>query len=321
MLNASPSLISPLANNMVPEPHSPVLLKTIITAIQPKPTGRYIDGTLGAGGHSFEILQTSAPDGELIGFDLDPQALTLARNRLATFGKRVHIVQASYVEMRTEAEKIGWKAVDGILLDFGVSSMQIDTAERGFSFLKDGPLDMRFTPDAAQSAADLVNTLPEDELADIIFRYGEERLSRKIARVIVNNRPIYTTGELANLILKNIGKKERIHPATRTFQALRIEVNHELESIEAVIPTAVELLKPGGRLAVISFHSLEDRIVKEYFRRESVDCICPPRQPICTCGHKAIIKEINRKPIVASDDEMQINSRARSAKLRIAEKL
>jgi 16S rRNA (cytosine1402-N4)-methyltransferase len=306
---------------MGPAPHLPVLLKAIITALQPKPGGRYIDGTLGAGGHSSAILDECAPNGELIGFDLDPQALDIARKRLAGFGKRVHIVQASYVMMKVKTEKLGWHGVDGILLDFGVSSMQLDTPERGFSFLHDGPLDMRFSPSATQSAADLVNTLSETELSDIIFRYGEERLSRKIARVIVNNRPIHTTEELANLILKNIGKKERIHPATRTFQALRIAVNNELESIETVIPQAVELLKPGGRLAVISFHSLEDRRVKEYFRRESRDCICPPRQPICTCGHKAIIKEINRKPIEADEIEMQVNSRARSAKLRIAEKL
>jgi 16S rRNA (cytosine1402-N4)-methyltransferase len=301
--------------------HLPVLLQTIITALQPKPAGRYIDGTLGAGGHSSSILEESSPDGEVLGFDLDPQALALTHQRLASYGERAHIVQASYTTMKVEAEKLGWNAVDGILLDFGVSSMQLDTPERGFSFLHDGPLDMRFSPQATQSAADLVNTLPEAELADIIFRYGEERLSRKIARVIVNNRPIQTTGELANLILNRIGKKERIHPATRTFQALRIAVNNELESVETVIPLAVSLLKPGGRLAIISFHSLEDRLVKEYFRRESTDCLCPPRQPVCTCGHKAIIKEINRKPIIADETESQANSRARSAKLRIAEKL
>jgi 16S rRNA (cytosine1402-N4)-methyltransferase len=223
--------------------------------------------------------------------------------------------------MQTEARELGWAAVDGILLDFGVSSMQLDTPERGFSFLRDGPLDMRFSPLATHSAADLVNTLQEEELANIIFRYGEERNSRKIARAIINSRPIQTTGELADLILKNFGKKERIHPATRTFQALRIAVNNELESIETVIPMAVALLKPGGRLAIISFHSLEDRLVKEYYRHESVDCICPPRQPICTCQHKASLKEINRKPIEADDIEKQSNSRARSAKLRIAEKL
>ena len=316
-------------------PHLPVLYKTIITALQPKSTGRYIDGTLGAGGHSAGILAESAPDGEILGFDLDPQALAIARERLASFGKRIHIVQASYTTMKEEAAKLGWEAVDGIVLDFGVSSMQLDTPERGFSFIHDGPLDMRFTPGgsgatpyASLSAADLVNSTTEAELADIIFRYGEERLSRKIARAIVNNRPIGTTKELADLILKHIGKKERIHPATRTFQALRIVVNGELESIETVLPLAVSLLrspdpksgKPGGRLAVISFHSLEDRLVKEYFRRESTDCICPPRQPICTCGHKASIIEINRKPLEASEEEILANSRARSAKLRVAEK-
>jgi len=303
------------------EPHLPVLLKTIITALNPIPAGRYIDGTLGAGGHAYNILSSSSPDGELIGLDLDPQALALARERLAEFGKRAHIVQTSYLMMKNEAEKWGWAVVDGILLDFGVSSMQLDTSERGFSFLHDGPLDMRFSPSINRSAADLVNTLPEEELAEIIFRYGEERFSRKIAKIIVRNRPVNTTGELANLILKNLGKKERIHPATRTFQALRIAVNNELESVQNVIPMAVELLKPGGRLAIISFHSLEDRIIKDYFHRESKDCICPPRQPICNCKHKANIKELNRKPIVADENEIQTNSRARSAKLRIVEKL
>lgn len=313
---------------MAVAPHLPVLYQTIITALQPKPAGRYIDGTLGAGGHAAGILAQSAPTGELLGLDLDPQALGLAREHLAGYGSRAHIIEASYTAMKDEAAKLGWPAVDGILLDFGVSSMQLDTPERGFSFLRDGPLDMRFSPNADQSAADLVNTLAEDELAEIIFRYGEERLSRKIARAILNNRPITTTKELADLILKQIGKRERIHPATRTFQALRIAVNHELESIETVLPLAMSLLRspdpksgnPGGRLAVISFHSLEDRLVKEYFRRESVDCICPPRQPICTCGHKASLIEITRKPVEADEQEIAANPRARSAKLRLAEK-
>lgn len=310
-------------------PHLPVLYKVIITALQPGGTGRYIDGTLGAGGHAAGILEASAPAGELLGLDLDPQALAIARERLAPFGRRAHIVQASYTEMKVEAEKLGWETVDGIVLDLGVSSMQLDTPERGFSFLTDGPLDMRFSPEATLSAADLVNSLPEGELADIIFRYGEERLARRIARSIVGNRPIHTTKALADLILKSIGKKERIHPATRTFQALRIAVNGELEAVENILPIAVSLLrspdprldKPGGRLAVISFHSLEDRLVKEYFRRESRDCICPPRQPVCTCGHKASIKEITRKPTVADETEVSENPRARSAKLRIAEKI
>jgi 16S rRNA (cytosine1402-N4)-methyltransferase len=322
---------------MAQAPHLPVLYKTIITALQPRSPGRYIDGTLGAAGHAAGILTEAAPEGELLGLDLDPQALAIAHETLAPFRGRAHIVQASYTTMKDEAAKLGWDAVDGIVLDFGVSSMQLDTPERGFSFLSDGPLDMRFSPNVGLSAADLVNSFSEEELADIIFRYGEDRLARRIARSIVGNRPIHTTKELADLILKSIGKRERIHPATRTFQALRIAVNGELDSIESVLPIAVSLLRSpddvsgrspddvsgtsGGRLAVISFHSLEDRIVKEYFRRESRDCICPPRQPICTCGHKAIIKEVNRKPIEADEEETKENSRARSAKLRIAQKI
>ena len=306
---------------MAGSPHLPVLYKTIITALQPKSPGCYIDGTLGAGGHAAGILTESAPDGQLLGFDIDPQALAIARETLAPFGERVHIVQASYTTMKEEAAKRGWDAVDGIVLDFGVSSMQLDTPERGFSFLSDGPLDMRFSPNAGMSAAEMVNTFSEEDLADIIFRYGEDRLARRIARSIVGNRPFESTKQLADLILKSVGRPERIHPATRTFQALRIAVNGELDSIEHVLPIAVNLLKPGGRLAAISFHSLEDRIVKDYFRHESRDCICPPRQPICTCGHKAIITEVNRKPIEADDEEVQANSRARSAKLRVAQKL
>jgi len=318
-------------------PHLPVLYKAIITALQPRTPGRYVDGTLGAAGHAAGILAASAPEGELLGLDLDPQALAIARERLAPFGGRAHVARASYLSMREEAAKLGWDAVDGIVLDFGVSSMQIDTPERGFSFLSDGPLDMRFDPSALLSAADLVNGWSEQELANLIFHYGEERFSRRIARAIVANRPIHTTAQLAGLILKSIGKKERIHPATRTFQALRIAVNGELEAVEQVLPIAAHLLRspdavsgrspdavsrgPGGRLAVISFHSLEDRLVKEYFRRESRDCLCPPRQPVCTCGHKATLREINRKPIEASEEEIKENPRARSAKLRIAQKI
>ena len=301
--------------------HVPVLYQEIITALQPKPGGRYIDGTLGAGGHAHGLLQASAPTGCLLGLDLDPQAIALATSRLAEFGQRAAIRQASYADMAELASQLGWDAVDGIVLDLGVSSMQIDSPERGFSFLADGPLDMRFTPHAHATAADLVNTLPEEELAGIIFRYGEDRHARKIARLICANRPFATTGQLASLIKKHLGAVEKIHPATRAFQALRIAVNDELASIEKTLPMALQLLKPGGRLAVISFHSLEDRIVKDRFRTESTDCLCPPRQPICTCGHKASVTLINRKPIIAGEDETQRNSRARSAKLRIAEKL
>ncbi|MDX9992260.1 MAG: 16S rRNA (cytosine(1402)-N(4))-methyltransferase RsmH [Anaerolineales bacterium] len=301
-------------------PHLSVLYQDIIHALRPRAAGRYIDGTLGAGGHAAGILEASAPDGELLGLDLDLQALAIARQRLAGFGDRAHIVHASYLEMAEQAKKLGWPQVDGILLDLGVSSMQLDNAERGFSFLQDGPLDMRFDPTLGSSAADLVNALSESDLAEIIFRYGEERLSRKIAHIIVQNRPFTTTRPLADLLLKSIGKRERIHPATRTFQALRIVVNGELETVERVLPLALEMLSPGGRLAVIAFHSLEDRIVKTYFRRESRDCLCPPRQPVCTCQHRATLSEVNRKPIEASSEEIHANSRARSAKLRIVEK-
>ncbi len=306
---------------MAVAPHLPVLYKAIIHALQPRAAGRYIDGTLGAGGHAAGILEASGPDGELLGLDRDPRALVIARERLAPFGGRAHLTQASYVTMKDEAAKLNWVTVNGIVFDLGVSSMQLDNAERGFSFLQDGPLDMRFDPNAARSASDLVNSLPEAELANLLYRYGEERLSRRIARAIVNGRPIETTRQLADLILKTVGRRERIHPATRTFQALRIAVNGELDAIETVLPLAVSLLRPGGRLAVISFHSLEDRIVKTLFRRESRDCICPPEQPVCTCGHQASLRELTRKPIEADEDEVKANSRARSAKLRIIEKI
>ncbi len=304
------------------EPHLPVLLKTIITALQPISGGRYIDGTVGAGGHAAGLLEASGPDGEVLGLDLDGEAVGLASARLARFGARAHVVEGSYTGMRAEAGRLGWDVVDGILLDLGVSSMQLDGAGRGFSFLQDGPLDMRFATRTGRTAADVVNFSDESELAEIIFRYGEDRLGRRIARAIVNNRPFESTRGLADVILRAVGRRERIHPATRTFQALRIAVNGELESVEAVLPVAMGLLKAGGRLAVISFHSLEDRLVKEYFRRESVDCICPGRQPVCTCSHRASLLEVyGHKPVEADEAEKELNSRSRSAKLRVAEKL
>lgn len=284
-----------------------------------------MDGTLGAGGHAFGILQASSPDGRLLGLDLDPQALSLAAEKLAPFGDRVILRQSSYATLLEQLEALGWHTVDGILLDLGVSSMQLDTAERGFSFLKDAPLDMRFGPDVPRTAEDLVNELTETELADLIYRYGEERRARQVARAIVNARPLHTTGELARVVSRAVtgGKYNRseIHPATRTFQALRIAVNRELESLETVLPQAVRVLAPGGRLAVISFHSLEDRIVKQFMRREATDCLCPPRQPICTCGHKATLRELQRQPLYPQEAEKTENPRARSARLRAAEKL
>ena len=302
-------------------PHQPVLYHEIIHALQPKNAGHYVDGTLGAGGHARGILETCKPEGRLLGLDVDPQALALARETLAPYGQRAHLLQASYDSLAAVLPEIGWDKVDGILLDLGLSSMQLDTPERGFSFQHDAPLDMRFNPASPTSAADLVNTLPQEELADLIYRYGEERASRRIAQAIVKARPLYTTRQLAAVIEAILPRKGRVHPATLTFQALRIAVNEELDRVENVLPQAVAALKSGGRLAIISFHSLEDRIVKEYFRKESSDCICPPRQPVCTCGHKATLKEVTRKPIIPGEAETRANPRARSAKLRIAEKL
>ncbi len=303
-------------------PHLPVLYQRVLQYLRPHSGGRYVDGTVGAGGHAYGILEASRPHGLLLGLDLDPQALALAQAHLSPFGERFTLREASYTTLAEQIRSLGWPGVDGILLDLGLSSMQLDTPERGFSFREDAPLDMRFSPRALQTAADLVNTLPQEELADLLYRYGEERRSRRIARAIIAARPIRTTRQLAEIVVRAVpGGGARIHPATRTFQALRIAVNRELENIEAVLPQALTALNPGGRLVVISFHSLEDRIVKHFLRRESRDCICPPEQPICTCQHKAQIRLVTRKPVTASPEEVRANPRARSAKLRVAEKL
>jgi 16S rRNA (cytosine1402-N4)-methyltransferase len=281
-----------------------------------------VDGTLGAGGHARGILEASAPDGQLLGLDLDLQALAIARETLAPHEHRIHLVQASYTTLSAQLKTLQWDSVDGILLDLGASSMQFDTPERGFSFQYDAPLDMRFGAHALQTAADIVNRYSESELAGVIYEYGEERDSRKIARAIVKARPLHTTRELVAVIEAVSPRRgDRLHTATRTFQALRIAVNDELASITEVLPQAVASLRPGGRLAVISFHSLEDRIVKEFFRKQSKDLVNPPYERLHEVERKAIIKEVNRKPIQPSEEETKNNSRARSAKLRIAEKL
>jgi len=303
-------------------PHKPVLYKEIIHALQPQTGGRFVDGTLGAGGHARGILEASAPDGQLLGLDVDPQALAIARKTLAPYEHRIHLAQASYATLTSQLQKLGWSEVDGIVLDLGASSMQFDTAERGFSFMQDAPLDMRFGPDALQTAADIVNSYSERELADLIYEFGEERDSRKIARAIVKARPLHTTRELVAAIEAVSPRKgDRVHPATRTFQALRIAVNEELSSIESVLPQAVAALRSKGRLAVISFHSLEDRIVKNFFREQSRDLVNPPYERIYEEERNAVLKEVNRKPILPSEEETKNNPRARSAKLRIAEKI
>jgi 16S rRNA (cytosine1402-N4)-methyltransferase len=302
--------------------HKPVLYQEIIHALQPRNGGRYVDGTLGAGGHARGILEACAPDGLLLGLDVDPQALALARETLAPYEGRIHLAQASHISLSEQLASLSWDAIDGIVLDLGASSMQFDNSERGFSFMQDGPLDMRFGPHVTMSAADIVNTYDERELADIIFKYGEDRDARRIARAIVQSRPLHTTGELVAVIEKASPRRgDKTHPATQTFQALRIVVNEELAAVEITLPQAVASLRSGGRCAVISFHSLEDRIVKEFFREQSKDFINPPYERVYEVERKAVVKLVNKKPILPSDEEIKENPRARSAKLRVVEKI
>jgi 16S rRNA (cytosine1402-N4)-methyltransferase len=305
-----------------PAPHHPVLYNEIIHLLQPHRAGFYVDGTLGAGGHAWGILEACGPDGLLLGFDVDALALQIAREHLDVYGERAILVRSSFIKLGDQLNSMGWHQVDGILLDLGLSSMQLDIPERGFSFRNDAFLDMRFDQDNPVRAFDLVNNLPEDELADLLYTFGEERKSRQIARAIVRARPIETTHQLANVVAAvSSSGRSRIHPATRTFQALRIEVNQELDALEEILPQAIRSLRPSGRFAVISYHSLEDRIVKHTFRDESKDCICPPKQPICDCDHKASIKILTKRPIRPTEGEISENPRARSARLRVVEKL
>ncbi len=306
-------------------PHRPVLYQEILQALSPA-RKRYADLTVGAGGHAWGLLDASRPDGQLLGFDRDPNALVLAEQRLAEFNDRATLVHASYTSLSEQLARLGWDGLDGIVLDLGASSMQFDTASRGFSFLKQGPLDMRFDPTAPFDAANIVNDWDERALADTIYKYGEERAARRIARAIVKARPITDTHHLAEVITEISkhgrygGRRSRIHPATRTFQALRIAVNGELDAVESVLPQALAALNPNGRLAVISFHSLEDRIVKRFFRQASQDQV-DPEQPFSPVMQPATIRRISRKPITAGEEEIQTNPRARSAKLRVIEKI
>lgn len=301
--------------------HEPVLYDEVMRFLAPQAGGRYIDGTLGAGGHTAGLLAGSAPDGRVLAFDRDPEAIAFARRRLGAPAERLTTVNASFAEMGTLAPANGFTDVDGILLDLGLSSRQLDDPARGFSFRFEAPLDMRFDPAQSTTAADLINTLSAEELADIFYRYGEERHSRRIARTIVARRPLRTTRELADLVAGLSRGRSRIHPATRVFQALRIAVNDELGALERVLPAARDLLASGGRLAIISFHSLEDRMVKHQFREWSKSCICPPRQPICTCDHEATVEVLTRQVVTASEEEIARNPRSRSARLRVMEKL
>lgn len=302
--------------------HEPVLLQEIVEWLAPKPGGAFIDATLGGGGHSEALLDGSGPDGRLLGLDADGEAIAVARQHLAAYGDRVTLIQANFAEMERVARERGFAAVDGVLFDLGLSSLQLAEGERGFSFQLEGPLDMRFDATRGPTAADLVNELSPTDLADVIWRSGEEPRSRRIARAIVARRPVRSTRELADIVVEALGEGGRLHPATRTFMALRIAVNRELTSLEEALPQAVRLLAPGkGRVAVISYHSLEDRLVKQRFRLEAKDCICPPSLPECGCDHRATLRILTRKPIRPSSQEVRDNPRSRSARLRVAERL
>jgi 16S rRNA (cytosine1402-N4)-methyltransferase len=307
-------------------PHRPVLLLETLKFLAPERGGLYVDGTVGLGGHSEAILNSSA-ESRVLGLDLDPAALDYSRQRLASFGDRFRGVHANFRELAQVLQSCGEREPQGVLVDLGVSSLQFDSAERGFSFRFDSPLDMRMNPLSGSTAADLLQELSESEIANLIFEFGEERLSRRIARRIVESRergnPVSTTKQLADLVERAVGGRrgKQLHPATRTFQALRIAVNHELEGLSQFVETAIDLLGPEGRLVVISFHSLEDRIVKQEFRRLSGQCQCPPRLPVCECGARKVIEVLTRRPVVPGDQELEENPRARSAKLRACQKL
>lgn len=307
--------------------HFSVLLREAIDALDVKDGGRYLDGTFGGGGHSRALLAVEPRIGCLYALDADPAAIERARDLAGTpLGRdRLMPVHGNFGDLAAIAERERMRDLDGILLDLGVSSFQLDQAERGFSFRFDAPLDMRFDPERGLSAADLVNSLDQDDLASLIWRYGDERQSRRIAGAIVQARsvaPIETTGQLGSIVSDAVGGRrgKSIHPATKTFQALRIAVNRELDALDNVLAASVSLLSPGGRLVVISFHSLEDRAVKRFIERESATCICPPDQPVCTCDHQPTLRRIG-KPVRPAAVELEQNQRSRSAIMRVAERL
>jgi len=303
--------------------HTPALLREVVEALAVRPGGRYVDCTLGGGGHAEAILEAASPDGELLGIDLDPDALAATRQRLAAFGDRVAFVEGNFSRVGDLCRERGFAPVQGVLFDLGLSSLQLEEESRGFSFQREGPLDMRFSPRQGPTAADIVNTYSQEELADLLWRYGEERQSRRVARRLIEERPFRTTTQLAKAVEQAVGRRARgaIHPATKTFQALRIAVNQELMHLEAALVQAHGLLGFGARLVVISYHSLEDRTVKDFLRQEARDCVCPPGVPVCVCGHRATLRLVARGAVRPSPTEVAANPRARSARLRVAERL
>jgi 16S rRNA (cytosine1402-N4)-methyltransferase len=303
--------------------HFPVMLKEVLHFLQPKSGGFYVDATLGLGGHAEAILRASAPEGRLLGIDQDIDALSLAVSRLTPFQGRYHLVHSNFSALKEIVIQKQFGPLDGILFDLGLSSLQLESSDRGFSFQKEGPLDMRMDRELAITAAEVVNYYPEKDLANILYQFGEEPFSRRIARAVVRARPLRNTKELAEVVSRALRFRphQRIHPATRTFQALRIFVNDELGRLPQVIRTAVDLLAPGGRIVFLSFHSLEDRIVKDSFRALSHECNCPPEVGTCTCGKKKLLKRLTKQPIQPTAEELAQNPRSRSAKLRVAERL
>lgn len=306
--------------------HVTVLLNEAVDILDIKPEGIYVDGTLGGAGHSLEIVK-KLTSGKLICFDQDINAISAAKEKLKDFMDKTILVHSNFENLREELNKLGIESIDGFLVDLGVSSHQLDVPERGFSYMQDAPLDMRMDNNAELSAYDVVNTYSEAELKRVIKDYGEENWSARIAKLIVERRatmPIRTTFELVDAIKAAIPKKmrdENQHPAKRTFQAIRIEVNRELDVIEKTLLAAVEMMNKGGVLAVITFHSLEDRIVKNVFKKLQYSCTCPPEFPVCICNSKQVVEIITRKPILPSENEVEMNPRSRSAKLRAARKL
>ena len=309
--------------------HRPVMLSETIDALDVRPGGRYIDGTIGEGGHASAILEVSEPGGQLLGFDADREAVTVARSRLGRFGSAVRIENESFAEMRAIAIRYDFVPVHGVLLDLGMSSLQLDRETRGFSFRRPDPLDMRFSLERGPTASDIVNGYAEGDLSDLIYRLGEERASRRIASAIVSRRPIETSQELATIVegCKRAPSRNSNgfrHPATKTFQALRIAVNDELRALEAGLGQAISLLGHGGRLVVISYHSLEDRIVKTCLKRATSRCICPPdskSMPVCTCKHEPTMRTVVDRSIAPSKSEVADNPRSRSARLRVAQRI
>jgi 16S rRNA (cytosine1402-N4)-methyltransferase len=306
-----------------PALHLPVLAVEALRQLDPRRDGVYLDATLGDGGHASAILESSSPTGRVFGIDLDPRSLDYARRRLSPYGRRFDCVQGNYADMLALAQAHGLARVDGLIMDLGFSARQVQQPGYGFSFRLDEPLDMRFDPASPLTADHVVNTFFERDLAQLIFQYGQEPRSRAVARAMVRSRPISSTGRLAELIAAVVGPKRgrRLHPATRTFQALRIAVNDELGNLQSGLDSALGLLSPGAALVVISYHSLEDRMVKNFIARERAGCICPPGIPECRCGRQPTLRQDNRRIIRPSDAEIASNPRSRSARMRVARRL